>query len=44
VAQPVKPTLAIGIQTGQEAEWLPRVTSILHDELPNVEIRVSSDH
>jgi LysR family transcriptional regulator, hca operon transcriptional activator len=43
-AQPAKPTFTIGIQTGQEAEWLPRVTSILHDELPNVEIRVSSDH
>jgi LysR family transcriptional regulator, hca operon transcriptional activator len=43
-AQPAKPTFAIGIQTGQEGEWLPRATAVLRDELPNVEIRVSSDH
>jgi LysR family hca operon transcriptional activator len=43
-AQPAKPTFAIGIQTGQEVEWLPRATGILRGELPNVEIRVSSDH
>ena len=39
-----KPTFAIGFQTGQEMDWLPRATSILRDELPNIEIRVSSDH
>jgi LysR family transcriptional regulator, hca operon transcriptional activator len=43
-AQPVKATFAMGFQTGQEAEWLPRATAILRDELPNIEIRVSSDH
>jgi LysR family transcriptional regulator, hca operon transcriptional activator len=43
-AQPVKPTFAIGFQIGQEVDWLPRATSILGDELPNIEIRVSSDH
>src|SRR6476646_5706556 len=43
-AQPVKPTFAIGFQIGQEVDWLPRATSILSDELPNIEIRVSSDH
>jgi LysR family hca operon transcriptional activator len=43
-AQPAKPTFAMGIQTGQEVDWLPRATSILRDELPNTEIRVSSDH
>jgi LysR family transcriptional regulator, hca operon transcriptional activator len=43
-AQPAKPSFAIGIQTGQEDEWLPRATAVLRDELPNVEIRVSSDH
>jgi LysR family hca operon transcriptional activator len=42
--QPVKPTFAMGFQTGQEVEWLPRATSILRDELLNIEIRVSSDH
>src|SRR5882762_3697487 len=43
-AQPVKPTFSMGFQTGQEVDWLPRATSILCDELPNIEIRVSSDH
>jgi LysR family hca operon transcriptional activator len=43
-ALPNKPTFAIGFQTGQEVEWLPRATSMLRDELVNIEIRVSSDH
>src|ERR1700757_2254597 len=43
-AQPAKPTFAMGFQTGQEVEWLPRATAILRDELLNIEIRVSSDH
>jgi LysR family hca operon transcriptional activator len=43
-ALPVKPTFAMGFQTGQEVDWLPRATTLLHDELPNIEIRVSSDH
>jgi LysR family transcriptional regulator, hca operon transcriptional activator len=43
-AQPAKPTFAMGFQTGQEVDWLPRATSILRDELLNIEIRVSSDH
>jgi len=43
-AQSLKPTFAMGFQTGQEVDWLPRATSILRDELLNIEIRVSSDH
>jgi LysR family transcriptional regulator, hca operon transcriptional activator len=43
-AQPSKPTFAMGFQTGQEVDWLPRATSVLRDELLNIEIRVSSDH
>jgi LysR family hca operon transcriptional activator len=34
----------MGFQTGQEVDWLARATSILRDELLNIEIRVSSDH
>jgi LysR family hca operon transcriptional activator len=41
-ARPVKPTFAVGFLTGQEAAWLTRATRILSDELPNIEIRVSS--
>jgi LysR family transcriptional regulator, hca operon transcriptional activator len=43
-AQPAKPTFAMGFLTGQEVNWLARATSILRDDLPNIEIRVSSDH
>jgi LysR family transcriptional regulator, hca operon transcriptional activator len=41
-ARPAKPTFAVGFLTGQEAAWLTRATHILSDELPNIEIRVSS--
>jgi LysR family hca operon transcriptional activator len=41
-ARPAKPTFAVGFLTGQEAAWLTRSTRILSDELPNIEIRVSS--
>jgi LysR family transcriptional regulator, hca operon transcriptional activator len=43
-AQPSKQVFAMGILTGQEVAWLPRATSLLRDELSNIEIRVSSDH
>ena len=42
VSRPVKAIFAIGFLTGQEAAWLARATRILSDELPNIEIRVSS--
>jgi LysR family transcriptional regulator, hca operon transcriptional activator len=34
----------MGFTTGQEVDWLPRATRLLRNELPNIEIRVSSDH
>jgi LysR family hca operon transcriptional activator len=43
-ARPVKPAFAMGILTGQEVDWLPRASGLLRDQLPNIEIRVSSDH
>jgi LysR family hca operon transcriptional activator len=42
VSRPAKAIFAIGFLTGQEAAWLARATRILSDELPNIEIRVSS--
>jgi LysR family transcriptional regulator, hca operon transcriptional activator len=41
-AQPIKPIFALGFLTGQEVDWLPHATSILRDELLNIEIRVFS--
>src|SRR5262245_61473404 len=43
-AQPAKPIFAMGFLTGQEVDWLPHATSVLRDELLNIEIKVSSDH
>jgi LysR family transcriptional regulator, hca operon transcriptional activator len=43
-SQPSKPIFAMGFLTGQEVDWLPRATSLLREELANIEIRVSSDH
>ena len=43
-AQPAKPVFAMGFLTGQEVDWLPRATSLLRDELLNIDIKVSSDH
>ncbi|HEY1453897.1 MAG TPA: LysR family transcriptional regulator [Roseiarcus sp.] len=41
-ARPAKGIFAVGFLTGQEAAWLAPATRILSDELPNIEIRVSS--
>jgi LysR family hca operon transcriptional activator len=41
-AQPAKQTFALGFLTGQEMDWLPEAMRILRDELPNIEVTVSS--
>lgn len=41
-AQPAKPIFSIGFLTGQEVDWLPHAPGILRDELPKIEIKVSS--
>jgi LysR family transcriptional regulator, hca operon transcriptional activator len=43
-AQPTKPTFALGFLTGQEMDWLPEAMRILRDELPNIEVNVSSQY
>jgi LysR family hca operon transcriptional activator len=43
-AQPDKPTFALGFLTGQEVDWLPKAMRILQDELPNIEVTVSSQY
>jgi LysR family hca operon transcriptional activator len=43
-AQPAKPTLALGFLTGKEIDWLPEAMRILHHELPNIEVTVSSQN
>jgi LysR family hca operon transcriptional activator len=41
-AQPEKPGFAMGFLTGQEMDWLPEAMRILRDELPNIDITVTS--
>src|ERR1700726_3643866 len=43
-AQPARKTFAIGFQTGQEMNWLPQTMHVLHDELKNIQVTVSSDY
>jgi LysR family transcriptional regulator, hca operon transcriptional activator len=43
-AHPAKPTFALGFLTGQEIDWLPPVMRILRDELPKIEVTVSSQY
>jgi LysR family hca operon transcriptional activator len=43
-AQPAKLSFALGFLTGQEMDWLPESIRILRDELPNIEITISSQY
>src|SRR5712672_1148322 len=43
-ARPSKTTFALGFLTGQEMDWLPDAMRILRDELPNIEVSVSSQY
>jgi len=43
-AQPERKTFAIGFQTGHEMNWLPRAMQVLHHELKEIQVTVSSDY
>jgi LysR family hca operon transcriptional activator len=43
-AQPARKTFTIGFLTGHEMNWLPRAMHVLHDELKNIQVTVSSDY
>src|ERR1700750_2787594 len=43
-AHPAKKTFAIGFQTGQEMDWLPRAMAVLRDELKNIQVAITSDY
>jgi LysR family hca operon transcriptional activator len=44
VAQPAKPCFALGFLTGHELNWMPETLKILHDELPNADVMISSHY
>jgi LysR family transcriptional regulator, hca operon transcriptional activator len=43
-AQPARRTFAVGFQTGHEMNWLPRAMHVLHDELKNIRVTITSDY
>jgi LysR family hca operon transcriptional activator len=43
-ARPEKPGFALGFLTGQEMDWLPEAMHVLRDELPNIDITVTSEY
>jgi LysR family hca operon transcriptional activator len=43
-ARPERKTFAIGFLTGHEMNWLPRAMHLLHDELQEIQVTVSSDY
>jgi LysR family hca operon transcriptional activator len=42
-ARPSKHSFALGFLTGEEMDWLPRVMNILKEEMPNIDVTISSD-
>src|SRR6202030_39974 len=44
VAHPAKPCFSMGFLTGHELTWMPEVLRILRDELPNVDVMISSQY
>lgn len=43
-AQPAKLSFALGFLTGKEIDWLPEAIRLLRDELPSIEITISSQY
>jgi LysR family hca operon transcriptional activator len=43
-AQPVKVIFGLGFLTGQEMQWLPQAMRILRDDLPNINVTISSGY
>jgi LysR family hca operon transcriptional activator len=43
-AHPAKPVFALGFLTGQEVDWLSEAMRLLRDELPKIEVTISSQY
>jgi LysR family hca operon transcriptional activator len=44
VAHPAKPRFAMGFLTGHELTWMPEAFRILRDELPDIDVTISSQY
>ena len=43
-AHPAKPCFTMGFLTGHELTWMPEALRILHAELPNIDVMISSQY
>src|SRR5260370_20302280 len=43
-AHPAKPRFSMGFLTGHESTWMPEALRILRDELPNIDVMISSQY
>jgi LysR family transcriptional regulator, hca operon transcriptional activator len=43
-ARPAKPCFSMGFLTGHELTWMPEALKILRDELPNIDVMISSQY
>jgi LysR family hca operon transcriptional activator len=43
-ARPAKPCFTMGFLTGHELTWMPEALRILRDELPNIDVMISSQY
>ena len=44
VGHPAKPCFVMGFLTGHELTWMPEALRILRDELPNIDVMISSQY
>src|SRR5580692_9728281 len=44
VAHPAKPCFTMGFLTGHELTWMPEALRLLRDELPNIDVMISSQY
>jgi LysR family hca operon transcriptional activator len=44
ITRPAKPCFVMGFLTGHELTWMPEAIKILRDELPNVDVMISSQY
>jgi len=42
--QPARKAFAVGFQTGHEMNWLPRAMHVLHEELKDIQVTITSDY
>jgi LysR family hca operon transcriptional activator len=44
VTHPTKPCFSMGFLTGHESTWMPEALRILRDELPNIDVMITSQY